>query len=132
MRTALIQLCGTVDAPAQAQNHDLHIVNGNGLHRDQPWLGTVPDLRERSVQLPVQSLSRGRDVVASHRRRRRLDHKADRIHEHMGALELCQDLVGAVGVGPGRDLSRLATSHVDRENHTLSSCIPCTALVLGC
>jgi hypothetical protein len=43
---------------------------------------------------------------------RRLDHEADRVHEHVCPVELCQDLIGAVGVGPQGDLRCLTSSHV--------------------
>ncbi len=68
--------------------------------------GTVPS----SIQPPP----RGRNIIASHRRRRRFDDEADRIHKHVCPVQHRRDLVGAVGVRPWCDFHRLTSSYVHR------------------
>jgi hypothetical protein len=46
--------------------------------------------------------SRRRNIIASHRRRRRLDDETDRIDEHIRPVQDRRNLIGAVGVGPGQ------------------------------
>ena len=96
----LLQLRRTVDTPAQAKVHDLDIVNGDGFHGDPPRLSTVPDLRECAVPPPIQPPSQQCDVVVSHQRRHRFDHKADRVDEHVRLVEGRRNHIGAVGEGP--------------------------------
>ena len=64
----------------------------------------------------AQSLISGKaHIVASHRRRRRLDDEADRVHKHVRPVQHRRNLVGAVGVRPWHHLSRLASRHVHRR-----------------
>jgi hypothetical protein len=91
-------------------------ITAMGFMGIRPGLGTIPDLRECAVPSPIQSPSGGRDIVAPHRCRNRLDHETDRIYEHMGTVELPWDLIGAIGVGPWCDLCRLTPSHIHRRS----------------
>ena len=62
----LLQLCRTVDTPAQAKVHDLDVIYGDGLHGDPPRLGTVPDLWECAVPPPIQPPPRRCNFIAPH------------------------------------------------------------------
>jgi hypothetical protein len=84
-----------------------YVIDGKRLHADTPRLAAIPYLRVCRVP------SRRSDVIAPLWRRGRLNHKADRIHEHMCCtVVLCWDLNSAVGVSPRCDLCQLTSSHV--------------------
>ncbi len=96
----LLQLCRTVDTPAQAKVHDLTSSMAMGFMRILP--GSAQSLISGNVQYHHPfSLHLDRcNFIAPHRCRRRFDQEADRVHEHVRRV---------VGVSPWEDLRRLTS-----------------------